>query len=119
MRLLLDEHYADVIAQRLREAGHDVQTVSERGLKGLDDEALLVLCAGEDRALVTNNVRDFVPLARAWAAAGREHAGLLLTADASLPRHKGGVGRYVTVLSALMDAYPGVRELGDQVRWLP
>jgi hypothetical protein len=116
---MLDAHYADVIAQRLRDAGHDAQTVSERGLKGLDDEPLLALCAHEARALVTNNVRDFVPLARAWAASGRDHAGLLLTADASLPRHKGGVSRYVTVLSALMDAHPGERALADQVRWLP
>jgi predicted nuclease of predicted toxin-antitoxin system len=119
LRLLLDEHYADEIAQRLRDASHDAETVSERGLKGLDDEALLVMCAAEGRALVTNNARDFVPLARAWSAAGREHAGVLLTADASMPRHKGGIGRYVAVLTALMEAHLGERALADQVRWLP
>jgi hypothetical protein len=119
VRLLLDEHYADEIAERLRERGHDAVTVSERGLKGSEDEALLVLCAAERRALLTNIVRDFVPLARAWGAAGREHAGVLLTADASLPRHRGGIGRLVETLAALMDAHPGEAELADQVRWLP
>lgn len=119
MRLLLDEHYADEIAERVRERGHDAVTVFERGLKGSEDEALLVLCATERRALVTNNVRDFVPLARAWGAAGREHGGLLLTSDASLPRHRGGIGPLVQALAAVMDAHPGELDLADQVRWLP
>jgi hypothetical protein len=119
VRLLLDEHYADQIAERLREGGHDVVTVSERGLKGSDDEELLLLCAAEGRVLVTNNVRDFVPLARAWGASGREHAGLLFTADASLPRHKGGIGRLITALAAIVDAHPAEGELADQIRWLP
>jgi hypothetical protein len=44
---------------------------------------------------------------------------VLLTADASMPRHKGGIGRYVAVLTALMEAHPGERALADQVRWLP
>lgn len=118
MRLLLDEHYADQIAEQLRSAGHDADSVSARGLKGLDDEPLLDLCQRESRALMTNNVRDFVPLARAWAAAGRDHAGLVFTSDASLPRHKGTVGRYVALLSALMAANPGERALANEVRWL-
>jgi hypothetical protein len=119
LRLLLDEHYDDEIAQGLRAAGHDAQTVSERGLKGLDDEALLALCEVESRALLTNNVRDFVPITRAWAAAGRDHAGMVLTSDASLPRGKRTIGRYVELLSALMDANRAERALAGQVRWLP
>lgn len=118
MRLLLDEHYADALAHQLRVAGHDAETVSERGLKGLDDEPLLELCEAESRALLTNNARDFMPLVRDWAAAGRDHAGLVLTSDAGLPRHKGTVGRYVALLSTLMTANEAPRALGNQVRWL-
>ena len=118
MRLLLDEHYADAIAEQLRARGHDAQTVSERGLKGLPDEPLLGLCHGESRALLTNNARDFVPLARQWTAAGREHAGILLTADASLPRHRGNIGRYVEILLAVFEAGQEERALANQVRWL-
>ena len=117
MRLLLDEHYATAIAQKLRAAGHDADSVAERNL-GIDDEPLLALCDHESRALVTNNVRDFVPLAREWAAAGRDHAGLIFTSDASLPRHKGTIGRYVTLLAALMTENEPPRALGNQVRWL-
>ena len=119
MRLLLDEHYANEIAEQLRAAGHEVQTVSERGLNGLDDESLLLLCDRESRALMTNNARDFVPLVRVRAAAGHDHAGLLLTSDVSLPRHKGTIGRYVVVLAALMTAASDDRALANQVRWLP
>jgi Domain of unknown function (DUF5615) len=92
--------------------------VSERGLKGIDDEPLLVLCDAESRALLTNNASDFVPIVRLSAAAGRDHAGLLLTSDASLPRTKGRIGRYVELLSALMGASPAERALAGQVRWL-
>jgi hypothetical protein len=118
VRLLLDEHYTDAIVRQLRAAGHDADSVSERKLKGLEDEPLLELCDRESRALVTNNVREFVPLAREWAAAGRDHAGLIFTSDASLPRHKGTVGRYVTLLAALMTENRPRRALGNQIRWL-
>src|SRR3984893_12305374 len=39
----------------------------ERGWETEDDEALLVLCDKERRALVTNNVADFIVIARGWA----------------------------------------------------
>jgi len=118
VRLLLDEHYTDAIAEQLRAAGHDAESVSERGLKGLADEPLLELCDRESRALLTNNVRDFIPLSRDWAAGGREHAGLIFTSDISLPRHKGTVGRYVELLSTLMLENEAERALSNQVRWL-
>jgi Domain of unknown function (DUF5615) len=57
VKLLLDEHYADDIAAALRAAGHDAVTVSERALKGLNDEPLLALAASEVRALLTNIAR--------------------------------------------------------------
>jgi hypothetical protein len=118
VRLLLDEHYANEIAEQLRAAGHDVDSVSGRGLKGLDDESLLALCDAEDLALLTNNVRDFVLLTRAWSAAGRGHAGLIFTSDARLPRHRERVGEYLRLLSVLLEANPSRRALANQVRWL-
>ncbi|HUO71647.1 MAG TPA: DUF5615 family PIN-like protein [Solirubrobacteraceae bacterium] len=119
MKLLLDEHYADDIAVALRNGGHDARTVSELGLKGTGDEPLLRFASSEDRALLTNNVRDFVGIVARWAADGREHCGLLLTSDASMPRGKGSVGLCVRTLGAMMDGHPGARALANQVRWLP
>jgi predicted nuclease of predicted toxin-antitoxin system len=119
VKLLLDEHYANDIAAALREAGHDAVTVSERGLKGLGDGPLLALAASEDRALLTNNARDFLPLVRRWAESGDDHCGLLLTSDSSMPRGKRTIGLYVERLSELMEANPDRRALANQVRWLP
>lgn len=118
MRLLLDEHYANEIAVQLRAADHDAVTVSEKGLKGTDDEPLLAFAASDDRALLTNNARDFLPLVTRWAASGDDHCGLLLTSDSSMPRGKNTIGLYVRSLRQLMDAHPGRRALANQVRWL-
>lgn len=118
MKLLLDEHYANEIAAQLRAAGHDAVTVSERGLKGTDDESLLTLAASESRALLTNNARDFVPLVGRWAAFGNDHYGVLLTSDVSMPRAKNSIGRYVEALSTLMAAHPDPRAFVNPVRWL-
>jgi len=118
VKLLLDEHYAPAIAQQLRSTGHTADSVLGVGLAGADDHALLEFCERESYALLTNNVRDFVPLARQWAADGREHAGLVFTSDASLPRHSGTIGQFVTLLSALMAENPADRTLANQVLWL-
>lgn len=80
MRLLLDANLSGRrIARPLREDGHDVAALSDRpDLEGLADPEVLALAAAEDRILVTRNSRDFAPLLREWAEAGRSHAGCVL-----------------------------------------
>lgn len=118
MRLLLDEHYSVEIALALRAQGHDVKAAVEARLTGLSDEDLLAAAATDLRALLTNNARDFVPLARRWAEADRRHYGLLLSSDESMPRGKGTIGRYVEVLEAILREHPGDADLMDQARWI-
>jgi hypothetical protein len=80
VRLLLDANLsARRIARPLRQAGHDVVALGERSdLEGLADPEVLALAALEQRILVTRNSRDFAPLLRQWAEAGRSHAGCVL-----------------------------------------
>jgi predicted nuclease of predicted toxin-antitoxin system len=80
LRLALDENLSPRrIASKLREAGHDVLALAEdAAFEGLSDPQVLELAASEKRALVTRNSRDFAPLARQWAEAGRSHAGIIL-----------------------------------------
>lgn len=80
MRLLLDANLSPRgIAARLREAGHEVLALAEDAIfEGLPDPQVLELAASEQRVLVTRNSRDFAPLARQWAEAGRPHAGIIL-----------------------------------------
>jgi hypothetical protein len=118
VRLLTDEHYATDIAIALRAAGHDAAAVLELGMTGTADEALLAFAAGQGRALLTNNVRDFAAIAVLWAKGGQEHYGLLFTSDESLPRGRGTIGLYVEVLTALLEAHPTDDALRNQVRWL-
>ncbi len=114
---MLDEHYAEAVAKELRGRGLDAVTVAGLRLRGIDDEALLEFAASDRRALLTNNVVDFMPLHSRWMAAGRSHFGLLFTDDASMPRGRGAIGRYVTVLTTFMAARPGDADAVDQVHW--
>jgi len=93
LRLLLDEHYAEAIAHQPRAKGFDAVTVFGLGLKGTDDEPLLEYAVTDRRALLTNNVADFMPLHAKWMATGRSHFGLLFTDDARMPRHRSVIGR--------------------------
>ena len=75
----MDEQLSPRIAELLREAGHDVVAVAERAeLVGSSDGFLLEVATNEERAVITNNVKDFRPLAADRLAQGRTHAGLIL-----------------------------------------
>ncbi len=87
MKLLLDEMYTAAVAEQLRERGHDVIAVAERAdLRGTPDEDLLDWACTEDRALVTDNQRDFIPIHRRRIASGGDHRGLILTTNRRFPR---------------------------------
>lgn len=119
MRLLLDEHYTPEIADQLSSQGYNATAVSgDTALEGLDDEALLRIAADQGRALVTNNVRDFAPLATDWAARGDDHAGLIFTSDKSLPRSRDSIGAYVERLRELLDGHPADDAQVGQTLWL-
>jgi hypothetical protein len=79
VRALLDEQLSPQIAAQLRQMGYDVEAVAERAdLVGCSDRSILELASAESRAVVTNNIKDFRPLAAEWLAQGRVHAGLIL-----------------------------------------
>ena len=79
MKALLDEQLSPRIAELLRNRGQDVQAVADRDdLAGQSDRMILDAAAAEDRAVITNNVKDFRPLAAERLAQGASHAGLIL-----------------------------------------
>ena len=53
MKLKLDENLGRRGVELLRNAGHDVVTVAEQGLAGVQDRRLLEICREECRGLVT------------------------------------------------------------------
>jgi hypothetical protein len=116
VKLALDHHYATAIADELRARGHDVTTALERGWHAEDDETLLRRCHEGGRALLTNNVADFITIAARWQSTGRSHAGIVFTSDASMPRSKRSIGLFGTALDTLLTAEPDA--ITNQLRWL-
>lgn len=117
MKLLLDEQYPPGIAARLRDRGRDAVHARELGLEGASDEVVLDAAAASGRALVTNNVRHFVPIVRRWEGEGRMHAGLVFTSDRSLPRSADGIGDLARALERLEGEH-GPGGLGGTTVWL-
>ena len=118
VKLALDHHYSPAIAIELRARGHDVCAAIERGWQTEEDEALLEICATEQRVLVTNNVADFAIIARRWAIAGRGHCGLIFTSDASMPRGRQSIGSYVDTVDELLIANHDAAAFTDRTHWL-
>ena len=80
VKLLLDEMHAPGIATRLTDESFDVLAVaSQPTLRGMTDGELFTCAIDDERALVTENVADFMPLAAELVGAGRSHAGLIFT----------------------------------------
>ena len=80
MRLLLDAHVSGRrVGRALRARGHDVLALdSDPALAALSDDEFFALAQAERRIVVTRDVKDFVPLLRGAAEAGRPHAGCIL-----------------------------------------
>lgn len=111
MRLLLDAHLSPRhISSPLSERGHDALSLAaDATLSALDDPEVLALAAEEDRILVTRNARDFAPILREWAEAGRHHAGCILIW--TLQHNE--FARIVDGVTALFDARPDPEEWRD------
>ena len=83
MKVILDEQLSPQIAVLLRKAGYDVDAVADReDLAGRSDRFVLEAACAEGRAVVTNNIKDFRPLAAEWLAQGKVHSGLILLPSA-------------------------------------
>lgn len=103
--LLLDEMLAPAIADQLGNAGINTEAVCARiDLLGLPDSEVLEAAAREERILVTENIRDFVPLSNSWMAQGRTHAGIVLIASKTVPQGRGKNGAVVGALVRMRDA---------------
>jgi hypothetical protein len=70
-----------------RAKGHDVlAVVDDPALAGSADEQILAHAAATGRALVTANIRDFMPLDARYRAASQAHAGLILVSAKTFPK---------------------------------
>ena len=104
MRLLIDEMYPPAIAEQLRRRGHDVEAVTARAeLRSLSDPELFRAAQDQRRAVVTENVADFISIVGGYDHRGQAHHGLVLVDPAKYRRgHRRTIGRMVTALDRLL-----------------
>jgi predicted nuclease of predicted toxin-antitoxin system len=122
VKLLLDEMISATVAEQLRARGHDVVAVRDlvlAHLRGVDDCLLLDHAAEEHRAVVTDNIPDFVRCHQRRVDRDNPHYGLLLFTNDTFPRHRHDA--FVGQLMAALE-YELLANVDDNdsswVRWL-
>jgi predicted nuclease of predicted toxin-antitoxin system len=118
LRLLLDEHISLIVAERLRDRGHDAVGVHEVGLGGLDDRQVLSWSAGERRAVVTNNIKDFRPLHATCLTTGATHYGIVLVPASRYSLRRDQLGALIAALGQLLARSPADDALCDREHFL-
>jgi hypothetical protein len=104
LRLLLDEMYPPAIAEQLQARGHDAEAVAARPeLRALPDEEIFAVGQSERRAVATENVVDFAPIADRHDQRGVAHHGVIFVSTAKYRRGDAStIGRMVGALDTLL-----------------
>jgi Domain of unknown function (DUF5615) len=114
VKLLLDEQISGKVAERLRERGHDALAVtSDSALRGLSDPDLFETAQQQKRAVVTYNRADFEAIIREYAAANREHHGLVIVHPIRFPSQE--LSRLAKALAFFAATFPPGKSF---VSWL-
>lgn len=117
MKLLLDEMLSPDIAELLPGRGYDVQAIAASAHAELSHPEVLDLARSQQRALVTNNVRDFRPLhIAAVQAGGAGHYGMVFMAG-DFRRSKADIGRIADALEEKLKQCPGLDDLANAEDW--
>ena len=115
--LLLDEMFPGAMAEQLSAKGHDVRAVVASPLfAGLPDEEILIGAAEAGRALVTANIKDFMPIDARYRATGRTHAGLIMVSTKTFPQNRTYVAAVTMALNSLLTSTSD--ELAGQIVFL-
>jgi len=119
MKLLLDEMLSPAIARELCSRGHDVETIAGHSdREALPDPEVLALARAQQRAVVTNNLRDFRPLHHeAITPGGAGHFGMIFV-PGRYRRTRADTGKIIDALEVLLVQYPGEKDMANGEAWL-
>jgi hypothetical protein len=109
-KLLLDEHIWTYLATLLRKQGFDVTHATEVGLAETPDDRIMDYAASKRMAIVTFNIKHYVPLTIQYFDDGKDHYGVVVSKELS----RGELQRRVTNLLESVTA----EELLNSVRYL-
>ena len=109
--------FPKAMAEQLCAKGHDVRAVvATPGFAGLPDEEILIGASEAGRALVTANIKDFMPIDARYRATGRTHAGIVMVSTKTFPQNRGYVAAVTTALNSLLTSTSN--GLGAQIVFL-
>jgi len=98
------------------ERGRASAAAGERDdLAGRSDRSILEAASSEQRAVVTNNIKGFRPLASEWLAQGRIHGGLIFL-PSSRTRTRSAVPALVAAIEGVLREHPD--GLNGCERWI-
>lgn len=123
MKLLLNEMLPHAVAEQLRRLGHDVVVAAEAEqaprYAGVPDAIVLARAQADGRTVVTDNARDYVPLASAYESRGEPYRGVVYAPSSRFDRSEPGVaGALVRALDDLLRSLPPEGEPFNRQRWL-
>ena len=109
-----DESVDSALVVHLRNRGYDAMSCHERDRNNLrtSDHDQLIYATDARRAILTNNVRDFVPLDARWKRQGGSHAGIVVYTG--VPPFGDLLRRVIRHLDA-----PAPETQQDTALWLP
>jgi len=86
IKVLIDEDTHLALAEALRRRGYDAIHVRELERLGVDDLSQLEFAAYEGRCFLTCNIGEFVVLHGSFVNEGREHFGIVVSAQKPVGR---------------------------------
>jgi len=105
--------FPQAMAEQLNAKGHDVRpVVASPDFAGLPDEDILIGATEAGPALVTANIKDFMPIDARYRAANRVHGGLIMVSSKTFPQNKVYVTAIITALDALLATDGGIQAGG-------
>jgi hypothetical protein len=93
VKLVLNEMWSSEIARQLRSRGHDVVGATEfpRRYRGIPDHEFFRRAQEDGRAIVTDNVRDFMTIVAEQASRAEPHFGVVFAVRPAFDRARPAV----------------------------
>jgi hypothetical protein len=113
VKLLLDEMYAEKLAQALRDQSIEATVLAELGMAGRSDADVFAAAVDGGYALLTENVSDFARLCGEHVLAGGHHFGVLIALSSRFSRRPAGYAAIVTAVAAV-----AIEQLDDRLVYL-
>jgi predicted nuclease of predicted toxin-antitoxin system len=106
VKLVLDEMWSPAIAEQLRRRGHDAIAAQDQAHRprygGITDELLFERAQEDERAIVTDNVDDYLPLVADCEQRRVAHHGVVFCSSRQFDRSN---PRIVGLMVEALDAF--------------